>query len=99
MKHLNEQEKFNLNEVEEQADKIVVRLSKIYVEKVSCWGPLSVEINSRNSTCMYHHLVCVETECMKKETEIRKKMGQKSGKLINESEMKFYLLYNTICKN
>ena len=34
MKHLNEQEKFNLNEVEEHADKIVVRLSKIYVEKV-----------------------------------------------------------------
>ena len=34
MKHPNEQEKFNLNEVEEHADKIVVRLSKICVEKV-----------------------------------------------------------------
>ena len=65
MKHLNEQEKFNLNEVEEHAHKIVVRLPKIYVEKASCWGPLNVEINSSNFICMYHHLVCVETECMK----------------------------------
>ena len=31
--------------------------------------------------------------------EIRKKIGQKSGKLSNESEMKFYLRYNSICKN
>ena len=45
MKHLNEQEEFNLNEVEEHADEIVVRLSKIHVEKVLCWGPLNVEIN------------------------------------------------------
>ena len=36
MKHLNEQEKFSLNEVEEHAHKKVVRLSKIHVEKVSC---------------------------------------------------------------
>ena len=66
MKHRNEQEKLNLNEVEENTDKIVVRLSKTYVEKVSCWEPLNVEINSRNPVCMYHHLVCVETESMKK---------------------------------
>ena len=36
MKHLNHQEKINLNEVEGHADKPVVGLSKIYVEKVSC---------------------------------------------------------------
>ena len=36
MKHLNEQEKFNLNEVEEHADKIMVSLSKIYAKNVSC---------------------------------------------------------------
>ena len=36
MKHLNEQEKFNLNETEEHPHKIVVRLSKIHVEEVSC---------------------------------------------------------------
>ena len=36
MKHLNEQEKFNLNKVEEHPHKIVVRLSKIHVEKESC---------------------------------------------------------------
>ena len=47
---------------------------------------------------MYNHLVDVETECMKKYTEIRKKKtGQKSDKLINKTEMKFYLL--CICKN
>ena len=66
MKHLNEQEKFNLNEMEEHLHKIVVRLFKIHVEEVSCWGPFSVEINSRISICMYQHLVYVETECMQK---------------------------------
>ena len=36
MEHLNEKEKFNLNEAEEHEDKIKVLLSKIHVEKVSC---------------------------------------------------------------
>ena len=67
VKLLNEQEKFNLNEVEERADKIVVRLSKIHVEKTSCWGPLNVEINSRISICMYHHLVDVRRDRMHEE--------------------------------
>ena len=43
MKHLNEQKQFNLNEVEEHANKIVAFLSNIHVEKVACWGPLNVE--------------------------------------------------------
>ena len=29
---------------------------------------------------------------------LKKKIGQKSSKSINECEMKFYLLYNSICK-
>ena len=87
-----------MNEVEEHDGKIVVLLSKIHMLKVSCWGPLNLKINSRISICMYNHLVDVETECMKKYTEIRKKKtGQKSDKLINKTEMKFYLL--CICKN
>ena len=36
MEHLNEQEKFNLNEGEEHTDKKVELLSKNYVVKLSC---------------------------------------------------------------
>ena len=98
MKHLNEQKQFNLNEVEEHANKIVVFLSNIHVEKVAFWGPLNVEISSRISVCMYHHLVYVETT-WKNKLKFEKSKGQKSGKSINKSEMKFYMLYNSICKN
>ena len=60
MEHLNEQEKFNLNESEEHTNKKVEFLSKNYLVKLSCWGPLNIEINSRISICMYHHLVYVD---------------------------------------
>ena len=51
---------------------------------------------------MYPHLVYVDTVYVKKQTKIRKEdnEGQKSGKLTDETKMKFYLLYNiSICKN
>ena len=59
MEHLNNQEKFNLNEVEEHTDKKVEFFSKNYVVKLSCWGALNIEINSRIYICMYHYLVYV----------------------------------------
>ena len=31
--------------------------------------------------------------------KFEKTKGQKSGKSINKSEMKFYMFYNSICKN
>ena len=91
MKHLNEQKQFNLNEVEEHANKIVAFLSNIHVEKVACWGPLNVEINSRISVCMYHHLVYVETIHEEINWNLKKRKGKKAAnQLIN-------LKWNFIC--
>ena len=56
--------------------------------------------NQLTYTHIYHDFVyVVETECMEKYTEIRQKdRTEKFNELINEFEMKFYLLYNSICK-
>ena len=102
MEHLNELEKVNLNVVKEHTDKIVVLLSKNHAIKLSCRGPLNIEMNLPISIQMYHHLVYVDTIYVKKQTKIRKEdnEGQKSGKLTDETKMKFHLLYSiSICKN
>ena len=63
--HVNEQEKFKLNGVEEHTDKIVVLLPKNNVIKQRT---INIETNSHNSRSMYHHLVYVDTISMNKET-------------------------------
>ena len=42
--------------------------------------------------CMYHHLVYVDTACMKKQTNIRREDRTKSGKFIDETEWNLYEL-------
>ena len=50
--------------------------------------------------CMYVSPFGVRRDRMQDKTKWNyKKIGQKSGKLINETDTKFCLLYNSICKN